>query len=146
MSAWRNWAAMHQLARRHPTAALRLLMRDLSDLDTPHVIETMSPTQRQAAAELIQTLRSSRGFLNDLHPAAPGDPTRIQAPTLIVHSSNDASVPLHHPTTLADQIPAAQTLISPAESHLVWFSNHYEQIEDAITAFLTDLTNTTRQE
>jgi pimeloyl-ACP methyl ester carboxylesterase len=73
--------------------------------------------------------------MHDLHHRC-GDLQRIAAPTLVIASRYDGSVDISHATYAADYIPNAELFVSPAESHLMWFSSYNEAIEEKMCAFL----------
>lgn len=58
----------------------------------------------------------------------------ISAPTLIVHGSEDASVPVEQSKTLASRIPGARLEIIDGADHMMPFS-HREELEEAISRF-----------
>ncbi|MEW5986923.1 MAG: alpha/beta hydrolase [Chloroflexota bacterium] len=130
-----TWAAFRTFAQVAPLRALRTMMRSLSCLDPVQVIATMSQEQRQASLDLLLASRSGSGFMNDLQHHC-GDLRRITAPTLIIASKYDGSVDASHASYAADHIPNADLFISPAESHLLWFSSYNTAIESKMRAFL----------
>ena len=95
----------------------------------------MSQEQQQAALAFLLASRSGSGFLHDLHHRC-GDLRRITAPTLIVVSQYDGSMDASHASYAADHIPNAELFVSPAESHLLWFSSYNAAIEEKMRAFL----------
>ncbi len=130
-----TWAAFRTFAQIAPMRALRTMMRSLSCLDPAQVVATMSLEQQQAALDLLLASRSGSGFMNDLQHHC-GDLRRITAPTLIIGSKYDGSVDASHANYAADHIPNADLFISPAESHLMWFSSYNTAIEGKMRAFL----------
>jgi pimeloyl-ACP methyl ester carboxylesterase len=136
MERW-TWAIFRSFARIAPVRALSSMMGRLSTLDPAQVIATMSQEQQQAALALLLASRSGSGFLHDLRHHC-GDLRRIAAPTLIIRSKYDGSMDASHASYAADQIPHAELFISPAESHLLWFSAYNTAIEQKMRAFLQD--------
>jgi pimeloyl-ACP methyl ester carboxylesterase len=132
------WAAFRSFAQRAPLTALRVMMGSLSSLNPAQVIATMSPEQQQGALALLLASRSGAGFLHDLSHQC-GDVQRISAPTLVIASKYDGSVGMSHATYAADHIPNAELFVSPAESHLLWFSDYNAAIEEKMRAFLQSL-------
>jgi pimeloyl-ACP methyl ester carboxylesterase len=130
-----TWAVFRAFARVAPQAALRRMMASLTSLDPEQVIATMSPDQQQAALAFLLASRSGSGFLHDIHHQC-GDLSRITAPTLILESKYDGSKDSCHATYAADQIVNAELFLSPAESHLFWFSSHDREIRAKMQAFL----------
>jgi pimeloyl-ACP methyl ester carboxylesterase len=130
-----TWAAFRGLMRLAPRAALISMMRSLTTLDPIMVVDNMTPAQRRAVLAFLRPSRSSAGFLHDLGHTC-GDLRRITAPTLIIESRYDGSKDPDHALYAADHIPHAELFISPAESHLLWFSAHNAAIEAKMRAFL----------
>jgi pimeloyl-ACP methyl ester carboxylesterase len=131
-----TWAAFRAFARFAPLSALKSMMGSLSYLDPAQVVATMSREQQQAALAFLLASRSGSGFLHDLQHHC-GDLQRISAPTLIIESKYDGSVDASHATYAADHIANAELFVSPAESHLLWFSSYNAAIEEKMRAFLT---------
>jgi pimeloyl-ACP methyl ester carboxylesterase len=131
-----TWAAFRSFARFAPLRALRSMMGSLSSLDPTQVVATMSREQQQAALAFLLASRSGSGFLHDLQHHC-GDLRRITAPALIIESKYDGSVDASHAAYAADHIADAELFVSPAESHLLWFSSYNAAIEEKMRAFLT---------
>jgi pimeloyl-ACP methyl ester carboxylesterase len=134
MERW-TWTAFRSFARVAPLSALTSMMGSLSTLDPAQVVATMSQEQQQAALAVLLASRSGSGFLHDLRHHC-GDLRRITAPTLIIRSKYDGSVDASHANYAADHIPHAELFLSPAESHLLWFSAYNAAIEEKMWAFL----------
>jgi pimeloyl-ACP methyl ester carboxylesterase len=130
-----TWAAFRAFARVAPLRALKIMMLSLSSLDPAQVVSTMSREHRRGALHLLLASRSGSGFLYDLHHRC-GDLRRITSPTLIIRSKYDGSVGADHANYAADHIRNAQLFVSPAESHLMWFSSHNAAIEERMRVFL----------
>jgi len=130
-----TWAAFRAFGRVAPQAALRSMMRSLSSLPPDQVMATMSPAQQQAALALLLASRSGSGFLHDMHHHC-GDLGRITAPTLIITSKYDGSIDPSHAVFALDHILHAELFLSPAESHLLWFSSYDDEIQAKMRAFL----------
>jgi pimeloyl-ACP methyl ester carboxylesterase len=118
-----------------PHRALTTMMGSLSTLDPAQVVATMSRAQQQSALALLCASRSGAGFLHDLRHHC-GDLGRIRAPTLIIRSRYDGSVDVTHAHYAADHIPHAELFVSPAESHLLWFSAFNTATEAKMRDFL----------
>jgi pimeloyl-ACP methyl ester carboxylesterase len=131
-----TWAAFRWMARVAPRIALTTMMGSLTTLDPRVVVNTMSASQRRDALAFLCASRSGSGFLHDLGHAC-GDLRRVSAPTLILESRYDGSKDASHATYAADHIPNAELFITPAESHLMWFSSHNEAIEQRLLEFLS---------
>lgn len=130
-----TWAAFRAFARVAPGAALRAMLGSLSTLQPDDVLATMDRGQRRAALDFLLASRSGSGFLHDIRHRC-GDLRRIVAPTLIVESKYDGAKDPAHAAYAADQIAGAELFLSPAESHLLWFSAHDAAIRERMRAFL----------
>lgn len=130
-----TWAAFRFFIRAQPHRALKVMLGSLSSLDPAQVVATMSQEQQQGALSLLHALRSGAGFLNDYQHLC-GDIRRITTATLIIRSKYDGAIDELHATYAAERILNAQLFVSPAESHLLWFSAYNEAIEKKMTEFL----------
>ena len=130
-----TWAVFRSVARRTPLRVLKVMMGSLSSLNPTQVVATMSEEQRQGALKMLLASRSGSGFLHDFNHHC-GDLRRITAPTLVIASRYDGSVDISHANYAADHIPDADLFISPAESHLLWFSSYNTAIEGKMRDFL----------
>jgi pimeloyl-ACP methyl ester carboxylesterase len=114
---------------------LKVMMKSFTILPVDGVIKKMSEDQVKGVIEYLSHLQSGSGFLNDIHHQS-GDISRIKASTLIIHSQYDGSNPVSHAEYAAEYIPNTELFITEAESHLIWFSKHNEQIEQKMIEFL----------
>ncbi|HVU71022.1 MAG TPA: alpha/beta hydrolase [Ktedonobacteraceae bacterium] len=129
------WAVFRALGRRSPQVALKSMMGSLTTLPVKQVLAAMSPSQQQEALIFLFSLQSGSGFLHDIRHTC-GDLSRITAPTLIIESQFDGSKDPRHARYAAEHIPHAQLYITPAESHLMWFSDHDKAIQTTMQTFL----------
>ncbi|GHO71601.1 putative hydrolase YcgS [Ktedonobacter sp. SOSP1-52] len=129
------WAAFRGLARVAPQVALKSMLPGLSRLSPDQVLATMSPVQQHAALTFLLASRSGSGFLHDIHHHC-GDLGRITAPVFIITSKYDGLVDASHATYAHTHIPQTQLFVSEAESHLMWFSSHDDEIRAKMHAFL----------
>lgn len=130
-----TWAAFRAYGHIAPQAALKSMMKILSTLPVNQVMATMNQSHQQAALALLLASRSGSGFLHDMHHHC-GDLSRITAPTLIIESKYDGSKDPSHAIYAAEHIANAELVLSPAESHLLWFSLYDEEIQAKMRAFL----------
>ncbi len=130
-----TWKIMHSMLRKNPMALARRVISSLTILDAGKVVRDFTKEQQQEVTDLFAHMNSGSGFLNDIRTAS-NDATDVMVPTLIIHSKYDKSVPLSHPRLLAKQIKGAELYLSEAESHLIWFSPHYPEIQDVMDDFL----------
>jgi pimeloyl-ACP methyl ester carboxylesterase len=129
------WAAFRGFGRVAPQAALKSMMGGLTCLPIDQVMATMGPDRQQAALAFLQASRSGSGFLHDIHHHC-GDLSRVTAPILVITSKYDGLVDSSHATYVQSHVPQAQLFLSEAESHLMWFSSHDQEIQATMRAFL----------
>jgi pimeloyl-ACP methyl ester carboxylesterase len=130
-----TWAAFRAFGRTAPQAALKLMMRSLSTLPPDQVLAAMRQDQQHAALAFLLASRSGAGFLHDIRHHC-GDLGRITAPTLIIQSHYDGSIDASHADFALAHIPQAERFVSEAESHLLWFSAHDQEVQAKMRAFL----------
>ena len=129
-----TWGVVHQLLRRDPDRNLPRLVRNLSLLSGPEVVERLGP-DRDTMVQFLLTCRSSQGFLNDLRP--PTDITaEVRQPTLVVASRNDGSVDAEHPRHLAATLPRARLVEVDTPTHILWLGEGADQTRNAVSDFL----------
>jgi len=129
------WSGFRAFGRIAPRAALKRMLGSLSSLPPERVLAAMSQDRQDAALAFLLACRSGSGFLHDIHHRC-GDLGRITAPTFIIESKYDGSKDPSHATYAAAHIADAELFLSPAESHLLWFSVHDDAIREKMRAFL----------
>lgn len=139
------------VARRHPRAALRALVRQESSLDRRgrrRVVERGMADR--ARREVVQTIMESltpfedrkAGLENDLVRFAALDDTLtdgVTCPTLVLHGSHDGDVHPSHARHAAQTIPTARLHLVPDGWHLLSLSAGSEAALAATGAFLREV-------
>lgn len=99
-----GWAAMRLLFRAAPRPMTGVMFRQLSTLANP----SFDAAELEQTRRRLMHLRSYAGFLCDIeHEIDPAALASIRCPTLILHSSNDASVPMAHAENAEARIAGA---------------------------------------
>jgi pimeloyl-ACP methyl ester carboxylesterase len=130
-----TWKFMRYVLEKAPKAFIRMMIASLTTLDPDKIVRAFSQDQLQELTSLFVHMSSGRGFLNDIK-TVDNDARDVTVPTLIIHSKYDGNVRLSHPRLLAEQINGSRLYLSEAESHLLWFSPHYEEIKQVMDEFL----------
>jgi len=130
-----TWKIMRWLLKRHPRAGLKMMLANMTTLDPNKVIKKLASEQHQRLIRLFSNLHSDEGFMNDLRQVT-GSAKDVHVPTLIIHSKYDKSVELKHAQKLHHEIVGSQLSISDAESHIIWFSDSYKEIQKTMKHFL----------
>ncbi len=93
----------------------------------------------EAIRKMNNRQRSSFGFFIDLkqvNELTIEDVQTVTCPTLIMHSKNDASVPLEHAYFAQDNIPSSEICILDSWGHLIWLGNSSDETDESIISFL----------
>jgi pimeloyl-ACP methyl ester carboxylesterase len=131
-----TWAGVRLLTGRPGPWPLRFMLRGLSALPARRVAAELTTVERETLRALFGSMRSGRGFRNDLRPG-PDLSSAVGQPTLVIASRNDRGVPFAHAESLVAGIPHATLVESQAASHLVWFAPDWPAIAERIRRFLT---------
>lgn len=122
---------------------LRLMMAQLSTLPPGEWFDLWGVSERAAARATFNSMRSGRGFLNDVRQAAPAlsryraqVQTSVALPTLITASPTDGGVAFAHAEDLARTIPDSTLVETTAPSHLFWIGPQRHEVADAVDRFL----------
>jgi pimeloyl-ACP methyl ester carboxylesterase len=132
-----SWALMRGLTALAPRMVTKMMFEELSS--APYRAEAITPEQVDEIRRMIRRQSSGAGFLNDLEQRVEPESLRlIQAPTLILHSRNDHSVPLEH-AYQADKLIANTTLhlLDNDWGHLIWL-DRLDEVTDQVASFLND--------
>ncbi|MBK3542873.1 alpha/beta hydrolase [Streptomyces sp. MBT60] len=90
------WRLTRWLLERRPEAALRMLLAELTTGRSQDVLDQLSGEHRAEAIALLSSMRSGRGFVNDLAQLGGGRrfwEGRVAQPALVIASMRDGSVP-----------------------------------------------------
>jgi pimeloyl-ACP methyl ester carboxylesterase len=131
-----TWAGIRLLTGRPGAWPLRFMLGGLSTLPARRVMAALTGDQRETLRALFGSMRSGRGFRNDLRPGPDLCPA-VSQPTLVIASRNDHGVPFAHAESLVAGIPHATLVESQATSHFVWFAPDWQAITERIHHFLT---------
>ena len=132
-----TWTLINAFARISPELMLKGFISGLSTLNPDDILSMMNTDERRTMLDFILCSRSKSGFMNDLNHNC-GNLNRVVTPTLVIDSKFDGSKSPDHARYAMENIPNAIFLSSPAESHLIWFSKHNREIEEAMFHFLSD--------
>lgn len=130
-----SWALLRTLATLAPQTVTRMMFQELSS--APYRAETITPGQVKEIRRMIRRQSSGAGFLNDLEQRVePASLEQIQAPTLILHSRNDHSVPVEH-ADHADKLIGDTTLhlLDNEWGHLIWL-DRLDEVTEQVASFL----------
>jgi pimeloyl-ACP methyl ester carboxylesterase len=132
-----SWAAARLFLRLGADRGLSVLLGSLSTESGRRVLEDLDSTERAELVHLFMSMRSGRGFVNDLGTRLdPEIARRVTQPSLVMASRCDGSVPFEHSADLTRLIPNAELFVSDALSHLIWFGGLSGALSEGIGSFL----------
>lgn len=136
-----TWRLVHAMVQKD--SGLRLMMGRLSRLPVEDWWNELSAADRNEARTMFRSMRSDRGFLNDLRQARrQGSSARkaavssVRCPTLVTGSRHDRGVSFTHAQDLANTIPGARLLDLESPSHLFWVGPERAQLVSIMKSFL----------
>jgi len=136
-----TWMVVGRLVR--SDRFLRMMMSRLSRLPTREWFDGWETSERDEARETFSSMRSGKGFVNDVRQAAAAlsryrakVQTSVAVPTLITASRADGGVAFTHSEDLARTIPDSTLVETTAPSHFFWVGPHRTEVADAVERFL----------
>jgi pimeloyl-ACP methyl ester carboxylesterase len=137
------WRLVRGLVR--SDSGLRLVMARLSTLPVEDWWDQLSDADRDKARALFQSMRSGRGFVNDLRQGRPGGASarraameNVRCPTLVTGSPHDRGVSFVHAQDFANVIPGATLVELDSPSHIFWIGPGRTQLTSIIGSFLDE--------
>ncbi|WP_052807146.1 alpha/beta fold hydrolase [Risungbinella massiliensis] len=131
-----GWKFLYWMIKNSPRSAFRFVMMYFSTLPYFEIKQRISLARRRMLYRFLLSLHAQPdGFHLDLQQSS-GDMSRIQAPTLIIHSKYDKSIGTEHAVHLAMQIQGSELYWTEAEHHVLWYSSQLETIRERISEFL----------
>lgn len=134
---WKVLAAMNNL---FPKLTFRMMASSFSKLSYSEVQKRLDDHYADAFRRMNNRQRSYSGFFIDLEQSQcdySKELAAIQAPTLIMHSQNDSSVPLSHPENAKALIPHSELCLLDSWGHLLWIGKHSAEYDQALVSFLS---------
>jgi Predicted hydrolases or acyltransferases (alpha/beta hydrolase superfamily) len=134
---WKMIAAMSNL---FPNLTFKMMYTSFSTLPFTEVRKRLDGNHAEDLRKMNNRQRSYSGFLIDLEQTQKDYSTElaaITAPTLIMHSQNDGSVPLSHPEYVKKLIPNAEMLLLDSWGHLIWIGKHASEYDEGLISFLS---------
>ena len=130
-----TWAVMHTMTKFFPIVMIKALMHDLTILDVNDVISRMSEVDLAFIKRMILTLRSGKGFMNDIEHRVE-NLGRITCPTLVMYSPNDKTVSPNNALRVANEVPTCDLHSVPSDTHLIWIGKPARDVWQKRLSFL----------
>jgi len=130
------WQNLSKKLQKNPEKTLIRNMKLFTRLNPGAVIAGMNKEEIELLKyAMITGNDSGEGFVHDVDHRAP-DISKIQCPTLIIHSRNDGSVPFSHAEYAHKMIPGSILFEAPTDSHFIYFGRGSEEVLRKRTDFL----------
>lgn len=130
------WNMLGLISRLSPSGIARQTMTIFSTHDPEDVFRQLTPEDIEAICQFYQRRSSRTGALNDLmHTIGKELLQKVQAPTLIIHSREDKSVPFTHAEWSLAHIPNAELCESGVTGHFYWVGPDYQRISHQLISF-----------
>jgi pimeloyl-ACP methyl ester carboxylesterase len=137
------WKLIASMTNLFPSFILRQMAPSFSKLSWSEVRTYLQSGDLAAFRAMNNRQRSGYGFFIDMIQSrhiSTEDMQQIQCPTLIMHSKNDQSVPMHHAHLAKKHIPGSQLCMLDTWGHLIWLGKGSEQVTLELLGFLKDNT------
>ena len=130
------WSMLGLMSRLSRVSMARQTMTLFSAHDPEDTVRQLTPEDIEAICRFYQGHSSRVGAINDLtHTVGEELLQRIQAPTLVIHSQEDKSVPFHHAEWSLSHIPHAELCESGVTGHFYWVGPDYQRVGQRMTTF-----------
>ncbi|WP_274363537.1 alpha/beta fold hydrolase [Paenibacillus thermotolerans] len=136
----RTWKMLATMNNVLPRFTFRMMASSFSKLPYSEIRKRLDDKSVEAFRQMNNRQRSYSGFFIDLEQTTldyTKELASIQAPTLIMHSQYDSSVPLSHPENAKALIPRSETCILDSWGHLIWIGKHAAEYDHALISFLS---------
>jgi pimeloyl-ACP methyl ester carboxylesterase len=131
------WGMLGLISRLSPSGMARQTMTIFSTHDTEDVFRQLTPEDIQTICRFYQSHSSRMGAINDLtHALGKELLQRVQAPTLVIHSQEDKSVPFSHAEWSLANIPKVELCESGVTGHFYWVGPDHRRVGQQLTTFL----------
>ena len=135
------WRIIHRAVRSEH--GLRRMMARLSLLPVDEWWNGVTAAEKSELRRLFRSMRSGRGFVNDLHhgqakamSSRRDALTRVRCATLVTGSPHDGGVSFAHAADLAAAIHGAVLLEHDSPSHMFWIGPQRARLASSVNEFL----------
>jgi pimeloyl-ACP methyl ester carboxylesterase len=131
------WGMLRLLSILSPHSTALQTLATFSTHDPKDAISRLSSGEIRTLSSFFNGHSSREGALNDLSHAVTRElMQKVLAPTLIIHSREDASIPFQHAEWSLEHIPNARLCESGFTGHFYWIGSDYPRICESMVDFL----------
>ncbi|WP_226527551.1 alpha/beta fold hydrolase [Metabacillus niabensis] len=134
-----TWKLISIMNNVFPQFIFKQMLPSFSTLTFKQAKDKLDVNDIEAIRKMNNRQRSGNGFLLDLvqiNEVTIDTLKAVQCPTFIMHSKNDASVPLEHPNLAHENIPSSKLQLLDTWGHLIWLGKASEETDRNLIAFL----------
>lgn len=132
-----TWRTLRIFTRLTPNLIYRRMISSFSKANPAAVMSSMSGDDKAAFSNMLLHLSSGQGFVLDIDHEVPTTTLEsIFAPTLVVHSRRDNSVPFAHALHAKLHIKSAEIFEARTWGHLIWLGSGSAEAKAKVAAFL----------
>ncbi|WP_078431078.1 alpha/beta fold hydrolase [Metabacillus halosaccharovorans] len=134
-----TWKLISIMNNVFPQFIFKQMLPSFSTLTFKQAKDKLDVNDIEAIRKMNNRQRSGKGFLLDLvqiNEVTIDTLQAVQCPTFIMHSKNDASVPLEHPNLAHENIPFSKLHLLDTWGHLIWLGKSSEETDKSLIAFL----------
>lgn len=122
-----TWAMVRGLLKVAPRLTMKAMLAEMTTKDPGEVLQRMSAEEQAFVRQVFMTARSGQGFVLDLEHEV-SDLSGIEVPVLVMYSPHDKTVPPSHAERIRDEVPGAELVSVPSDSHFIWIGPCAEQV------------------
>ncbi|NMB24182.1 MAG: alpha/beta hydrolase [Firmicutes bacterium] len=130
-----TWAMVRFSLQMMPNTITKMMMGQFTTLKVNDVMRRMGPGDLGFVKQMLYTMRSGRGFMQDVNHWVP-DLHTIHVPVLVMYSPYDKSVPPRNAERIGREIAHAELYEVSADSHLIWIGHTAREVWDKRLEFL----------
>jgi pimeloyl-ACP methyl ester carboxylesterase len=125
-----TWALYRLFFKFFPTRMTTIMFKALSNYRPVK----FTPEEFKELKQMTLNMRSGYGFHNDLDQTIEQEIlSRIECPTLILHSENDGAVDYSHALNAKNNIKNSKLVVLKNRwGHLLWLGKEYDQVLEAL--------------
>lgn len=137
-----TWGLLSTFNNLFPKFIFKLMSASFSTLPYAEIFEQTTRSDIEVIRKMNNRQSSGHGFLIDLSQSKNINAYHlheIQCPTLIIHSKNDASVPLVHAHFAHENISDSTLISADSWGHIIWIGHHSPNMDAEVSNFLKSI-------
>src|SRR5699024_8718491 len=136
-----TWKLVSSMSNQFPEFIFKQMFSSFSTLTYEEAREIMLLEDVDEVRKMNMRQRSNDGFfliLYQIIEVTREDVQKISCPALIMHSNNDASVPISHALYAHENIRDSKLVLLDGWGHLLWLGSNGKETDRSVSAFLKE--------